>query len=45
MAQAGISVSVDLKEIMRLLCKKCQEKVKEYVKQKVAEQITERLLE
>ena len=40
----SITVSLDLKEIYRLLCEECRKKVKELVQRKISEKLADQVM-
>lgn len=44
MAQVGLQVKIDVKEIYRLMCPECKKKMKELIQRRMAEQLAKRVL-
>jgi len=40
----SLRVEINWREVYKILCKKCKEKLKQYIKTKLAEQLTDELL-
>jgi len=45
MAQAGLQISLNVKEIYDRLCPKCKKKLKQLIKEKITDQLVEGVLE
>ena len=45
MAQAGLSIQLNVKEIYERLCPKCKKKLKALIKEKITDQLVEGVLE
>ena len=45
MAQAGLSIQLNVKEIYERLCPKCKKKLKQLIKEKITDQHVEGVLE
>ena len=45
MAQAGLSIQLNVKEIYDRLCPKCKKKLKQLIKEKITDQLVEGVLE
>jgi len=45
MAQAGLSIQLNVKEIYERLCPKCKKKLKQLIKEKITDQLVEGVLE
>ncbi|MEM2568216.1 MAG: hypothetical protein QXH20_07095 [Candidatus Bathyarchaeia archaeon] len=44
MAQAGLSISLSVKEIYDRLCPKCKKAIKDLIKEKITEELVEKAL-
>ena len=44
MAQAGINVQLNVREIYKRLCPKCQKKIRELIKAKVTDQMVDQVI-
>jgi len=44
MAEAGIQVQLNVKEIYAVLCEECREKLRKLVKDKISEQLVDQVI-
>jgi len=44
MAEAGIKVQLNVKEIYTVLCEECREKLRKLVKDKISEQLVDQVI-
>lgn len=45
MAQAGIQVQLSVREIYKVLCEECREKLRELIKDRISEQMVDQIIE